>query len=232
MARRKRTISVDGNNHISVDEETSIRQALTMAGFETETLPPSVTSGGELISASDYDRPVPAPTMITNQTDMEKGAPTIRDKLLYYEFELISRFLSEFPGKPRTIELDDNYLLIRNFPLPDSYTQDNVHLLFLISGYYDFPPAGLYIPSKTSNRDQIAKHLGGRLMSATPSFVLEHVSTGFREQAKKLADLGWDWVCFHFKGWTWKLNTSNLLAGDSLYKLIENVFVALAGKHK
>jgi len=229
MARRKRTISVDGNNHISVDEETSIRQALTMAGFETETMPPSITSGGEIITASDYDRPVPAPTMITNQTDMVKGAP-LRNRLLDYEFELISHFVSEFPGKPRSIELDDNYLLIRSFPLPDSHIVDSVDLLFSISAYYAAPPPGLHIPKNTPNRDQIAKHLGGHVFTGTPSVLLNRIPQAYRKHVEQLKD--WDWICFHMKDWVWTFNPLNPLASDCLYKFVEAVLVALSGKHR
>lgn len=229
MARRKRHVTIDGNSHI-IEPEASIADALRMAGFES--MPPSITSGGELITVTDYSRPVPSHDMTTNQTDMVKGGGTLRERLLDSEFDLITRFLSEFPGRKRSVEMDDNHLLIRNFPLPDSYTLDHVDLLFLISAYYAAPPAGIHIPHNSPNREQIAKHLGGHLMSTTPSFVLDHTPERNREQVKKLADLGWDWVCFHFKGWEWRLNPQNLLAGDCLYKLIENVFVALAGRHK
>lgn len=230
MARRKRTVTIDGSNHISIEPDASIEEALRMAGFES--MPPSITSGGELITVTDYSRPVPSHDMTTNQTDMVKGGGTLRERLLDTEFDLITSFLSEFPGRQRSLEMDDDYLLIRNSPLPDSYTLDHVDLLFLISGYYEVPPAGFFIPSKTPNREEIVKHLGGHLMSATPSFALEHIPERNREQTKKLADLQWQWVCFHFSLWTWRLNPNNLLAGDSLYKLVENVFVALAGRHK
>ncbi|MGH8653937.1 MAG: hypothetical protein ACREYE_17990 [Gammaproteobacteria bacterium] len=225
MARRKSTI-IDGNV-IVTDSDSSIRTALEQAGMEN--LPPSIVSGGEIITASDFDRPVPANDMLINQRSIKKGA--LRDRLLDKEFELITRFLSEFPGKPRALEMDDNYLLIGAFPLPDSYATDHVDLLFVISGYYLVPPAGVHIPRDTPNRQQIADHLGGHLMPGTSSHLLDHIPTSSRKSVEELAD-HFDWVCFHYQDWTWKFNPLNLLSGDCLYKFIENVFAALAGTHK
>lgn len=169
--------------------------------------------------------------MLINQTDLSKGA-TLRDQLLNIEYELISRFLADFHGKPRSIELKHNYLLISAFPLPDSYATDHVDLLFIITAYYDLPPAGIHIPRNTPNRDQIIAHLGGHVTSGTPSYVLEHTPAIYREEVKKLADLGWDWICYHYKNWTWKLNSQKLLAGDCLFKYVENIFAALSGNHR
>lgn len=55
MARRKQTI-IDGEI-IHVESDATIRDVLTQAGIEN---PPSVVSGGEVITASDFDRPAPA----------------------------------------------------------------------------------------------------------------------------------------------------------------------------
>lgn len=219
MARRKRTI-VDGEI-IVTDPDTTIRNTLKGAGIEN--LPPSVLSGGELITASDFDRPAPAYDMLTNLTDIEKGA-CLRELLLDKELELIAnRFLREFPGRRRSLELDDFTLHIRSFPLPDEYAPDHIDLLFVISGYPDVPPAGVHIPSKSPQSKQIAHHLGGHVhtKASIPSSDLKHV--------EELANYGSDWICVSYKNRSWRLNPHNLLAGDCLYKFIENLFVALSG---
>lgn len=234
MATRKRTININGNNPVSVDPDISIRDALGEAGIEN--LPASIVSGGEVIAASDFDRPTPAHDMLLNLSHSLKGG-SLRERLLDQEFDLIARFLGQFPGGPRSIELEDNYLLIRAFPLPDSYSpQDQIDLLILTVGYPDVPPAGVYLPSKTPNREQITKHLGGHVLSGLGDYLLHHIPDAYRKQveehAKALAEKGWAWMCFHYRDWKWKLNPNTLLAGDSLYKYVENVFAALSGGYR
>lgn len=171
--------------------------------------------------------------MLVNQRDIEKGA-SLRDRLLDRGFDLITHcFLSEFPGKSRTLEMDETTLIIRAFPLPDSYTPDHVDLLFEITGYPVLPPAGVYIPATAPNRDQIAKHLNGHVMTRTPSYVLDRIPINSRKSVEQLAQQGWgSWLCLHYVQWSWRLNYHNLLRGDCLYKFIENVFAALSGGHK
>lgn len=219
MARRRKII-IDGGN-IECETDTTIRAALEQAGIDE---PVSVVSGGEIITASDFDRPAPAYDMLLNQTPIEKGA-TLRERLLDRELGLIAtRFLRQFPGIPRSLELDDNTLLIRSFPLPDDYSPDDIDLLFVIKGYPDVPPAGVHIPCKTPNRQQIAEHLGGHVM--------DNILSSYRKNIEGLVDSTWGWVCYSYHARSWRLNPNNLLAGDCLYKFIENLFVALSGGHR
>ena len=180
MAKR-RFIKVDGGN-IVMDTGCSIRSALEQAGIENVV---SVVSGGEIIQAADFDRPPPAYDMLTNHKPIEKGA-SLRDRLLDYECTLIAnRFLVHFDSQPRTLELDEDALIIRAFPLPDDYSIDHLDLLFVICGYPDLPPAGVHIPSTTPNKEQIREHLGGHVM-ATSSYVLDHTPERYRKYVEEL----------------------------------------------
>jgi hypothetical protein len=226
MARR-RVIKLDGGR-VLTDTGRSIRSALEQAGIEN---PISVVAGGEIISSRDFDQPLPDHDMLVNLTAISKGA-TLRDRLLDYECTLIAtRFLVLFDSKPRSLEMDDDRLIIRSFPLTDDYATDYVDLLFVILGYPDVPPAGVHIPSNTPNREQIRERLGGHVM-ANSHYVLDHTPERYRQYVEGLARDGWDWVCYHFHDWSWKLKPHNLLAGDCLYKYVENVYVALSGGHK
>lgn len=124
----------------------------------------------------------------------------------------------------RSLELDDNTLLIRAFPLSDDYTPDYTDLLIVTRGYPDASPAGVHIPSKSPNLKQIANHLSGHVM--------DNILSRFREHIEELVDSRWSWVCYHHKDWGWRLNPNNLLAGDCLYKYIENLFAALSSGHR
>src|SRR5438105_36303 len=107
MAKR-RVIKIDGGS-ILADTGSSIRNTLETAGISNV---PSIVSGGEIIQAAYFIRPEPAYDMLTNLTPIEKGA-TLRERLLDQELELIAtRFLGEFPGRERSLQLDDNSLLI------------------------------------------------------------------------------------------------------------------------
>jgi hypothetical protein len=225
--RRVRHIKVDGGN-IVYDTGNSIRDVLEGAGIDN---PAGVISGGEIITASDFNRPLPAHDMLTIQTPIKKGA-SLKDRLLDYECALIvNRFLVQFDDKPRSLELDEEALIIRAFPLPDDYSIDQIDLLFVICGYPDVPPAGVHIPSKTPNREQIREHLGGHVI-ANSTYVLDHTPERYRQYVDELAKQGWEWICFHFKDWSWKLKPYNLLSGDCLFKYVESVYVALSGGYK
>ena len=107
--RRVRVIKIDGGNIVD-DTGCSIRSALEQAGIENVV---SVVSGGEIIQAADFDRPLPAYDMLTNHKPIEKGA-SLRDRLLDYECTLIAtRFLVHFDSQTRTLELDEDALIIR-----------------------------------------------------------------------------------------------------------------------
>lgn len=218
MARRKRTI-VDGQ--IIEEEAPSIQSVLDAAGIQHAS---HVLSGGEVISSSDFNRPAPSRRIITNQTNIIKGA-ALRDRLLDQEFELIStQFLGHFDGIPRSLELDDDSMVIRSFPLPDDYSPDHIDLLFVITRYYEVPPAGVHIPSDCSQINQISKHLGGHVHASIPSSDVSVVN--------KYSNYGRHYICFQYKDLSWQLNPHRLLAGDCLYKFIENLFVALSGGFK
>jgi hypothetical protein len=228
MARRR--IRIDGGGETHIDTDTSIRDALREAGITN--MPPSVITGGEIITSDDYNRPLPANDMLTNQTDLEKGA-TLRDRLLDQELVLIAtRFLGEFPGRERSLELDDNRLLIRAYPLPDDYSPDYIDLLFVIGGYPELPPAGVHIPAKSPNRQQIVDRLDGHVQ-ANSTIVLNHTPERYRKYVEELAKQGWEWFCFHYqRKWQPPVSPTNLLSGDCLYKFVEATFAALSSGYR
>src|SRR5919108_5910033 len=95
----------------------------------------------------------------------------------------------------------------------DHYTD----LLFVICGYPELPPAGVHVPAKSPNRQQIRDHLDGHVL-ANSTIVLDHTPAGYRKYVEELAKQDWEWICFHFKDWSWQLspNPNTLLAGDCL----------------
>jgi hypothetical protein len=217
-----RRVRIDGK-FIYVEEGETIRDALRKGGMNQ--MPPSMVTGGEIIKPADYNRPVPSYDMLTNQQDIVKGG-SVRDRLLDQEVELIAtRFLAEFPGRERTLELDDDTLLIGSFPLPDDYSPNYIDLLFVIHLYPEAPPVGIHLPSQSPLRGQIEKHLNGHVHGSgvCPDSDLKYI--------QKFSKFGRDWVCYRYRDDSWKINYSNLLEGDCLYKFVENTYAALSGGH-
>jgi hypothetical protein len=215
-------VRIDGK-FIFVEEGDTIRDALRKAGMDQ--MPPSMVTGGEIIRAADYNRPVPSYDMITNQKDMVKGG-SVRDRLLDQEVELIAtRFLAEFPGRERSLETDDDTLFIGSFPLPDDYSPNYIDLLFVIHSYPEAPPAGIHLPSESPLRGQIEAHLNGHVhgIGYCPDSDLKYI--------KKFSQFGREWLCLYYRDNSWKINFINLMEGDCLYKFVENAYVALSGGH-
>jgi hypothetical protein len=104
-------------------------------------------------------------------------------------------------------------------------------LLLVIRGYPEIPPAGVHIPLNSPNRQQIRDRLEGHVQ-ANSTIVLNHTPESYRKYVEDLAKQGWDWVCFHFKDWSWQISPNNLLAGDCLYKYVEATFAALSSGYR
>jgi hypothetical protein len=227
MATRR--IKIDGGNDTDIDFGTSISDALREAGLGGRA---HVIAGGEIIRASDFNRPLPAYDMLTIQTALEKGA-SLRDRLLDQELVLIvTRFLYKFDDRERSVEMDDNSLIIRSFPLPKDYSPNYIDLLFVIRGYPEIPPAGVHIPGNCPNRQQIRDRLEGHVQ-ANSTIVLNHTPERYRKYVEELARQGWEeWICFHFKNFSWELSPNNLLGGDCLYKYVEATFAALSSGYR
>jgi hypothetical protein len=222
-----RRIKIDGNV-TDIDFGTSISDALREAGLGDRA---HVIAGGEIIGPSDFNRPLPPHDMLTNLTPLVKGA-SLRDRLLDQELVLIvTRFLYKFDDRERSVEIDDNSLIIRAFPLPADYSPNYIDLLFVIRGYPEVPPAGVHIPLNCPNRQRIRDRLGGHVQ-ADSTYVLSHTPESYRKYVEDLAKQEWEWICLHFKDWSWKLSPDALLAGDCLYKYVEATFSALSSGYR
>lgn len=216
-----RRVKINGK-FIYVEEGETIRGALRIKGGMNQ-IPPSIVTGGEIIKVADFNQPVPSDDMLTNQSDMVKGG-SVRDRLLDQEAELIAtRFLAEFPGRERTLEMDDDTLFIGSFPLPDDYSVNYINLLFVIHSYPEAPPAGIHLPTESPLRREIEAHLNGHVhgIGACPDSDLKYI--------KKFSQFGREWLCFRYRDSSWKINFINLLEGDCLYKFVENAYAAFSG---
>jgi hypothetical protein len=134
-------------------------------------------------------------------------------ELLQRESVLIQRrLLDQFPGpceRSVTVEpVNGDYLLIRNFPLPNRYRPDHIHLLLLTADYPAQPPQGFHLPSGHPALKAIRRHLHAYEAGAA--------SAG-----------GWSWLCWHYAGHSWRLDARRLMDGDCLYKFVESIFAVL-----
>jgi len=131
------------------------------------------------------------------------------------------------PNAPK----DPDYLILRNFPLPDHFTdsknnkkipysKDFEDIVVVIPDYPDSGPRGVHIKTDSPDLPVIQKALEGHIFSDI---------IGSRYDLSGLKERGWKWVCFHHAGDVWNFNPKNISAGDCLAKYLETLIAAMSG---
>ncbi len=137
--------------------------------------------------------------------------------LLRRDIAGIRAFLEEFggcaSGEPRSAGVNGTAetVLLRNFPLPDSFRPDYIDMLLVVADYPGTPPIGLYV----LNRNNAA------LLQR-----LERVFSMYRDRAyyKAPSITGYTWICYHYAGDVWRYNAARPEAGDNLRKFLMSFF--------
>lgn len=140
-----------------------------------------------------------------------------RLELLRQDIVGIRAFLDEFGdcarGEPRSVGLSrtGELLLLRNFPLPNSFRPDYIDALLVVADYPGTPPIGLYVLNRNN---------------AALLWRLERVFSMYRDRAFYRAPPipGYTWICYHYAGDVWHFNAARLAAGDNLRKFLMSFF--------
>lgn len=181
-----------------------------------------VTGSGKIIRAGDFSsyRAADIPEGFDTQTaTINKAGDAAR--LLARETALVNWWLSGFEPCPmgsREAFLNDtgDFIGIRNFPLPDAYQPDQIHLCIYVSQYPTVPPIGLYLATGGANR---------RLIEQIKSKVNVFSNNAFHGAEKPLP--GFEWVCLVAEGW--RVNHANMRKGQNIQKYLGH-FYALLGE--
>lgn len=175
-------------------------------------------------------------SITTMQTPVIRGGAT-RD-LLELDLSFIQSFYNGIEPHPegRRIDVFPNrnnadYLVLRNFPLPDGfvdeygqlhrYQPDYENIVVVIPDYPEVGPRGVHVKKDSAwNLNVIKQALKGHIYQDV---------VGGRHDLSGLRERGWQWICFHYTNDEWKFNTQNIVAGDCLAKYVESLFIALSG---
>lgn len=180
-----------------------------------------VTGSGQIIPASNFSQ--------YRAADVPEGfdtqAATINKAgggagLLEREVALINWWLSGFekcPAGPRTAFANDtaDFIGIANFPLPDGYVPDYIHLALYVSEYPSVAPIGIYLASKGS---------GGRVVAQIRSKLNVFQGKAFHGAERPLE--GYEWVCLIAEDW--RVNMADIRKGQNLQKYLSYFNAVLA----
>lgn len=138
-----------------------------------------------------------------------------RKRLLQWEMTAIQHLLDQFEPPPDDdreafINTTGDYVVIKNFPLPDwCLPADSANLVLLIEDFPQRPPIGLYMmrQEKPSNSEVIRKI----------QQVFNVLGTGYHG-AKTIE--GYHWICVHYANNQWHYNADAPHKGDNLAKFL------------
>lgn len=180
-----------------------------------------VTGGGKIIPSSDFAsyRAADVPEGFDTQTATINKAGA-RAGLLLQETALLNWWLSGFepcPAGPRSAFLNDthDFVGVANFPLPDGYRPDFLHLAIYVSRYPAVPPIGLYLANKDGNQ-QLIQQIRKRI-------------NVFNTQAFHGAENplpGYEWVCLLSENW--HVDYDDVRKGQNLQKYLSYFYALLA----
>jgi hypothetical protein len=142
--------------------------------------------------------------------------------LLHSETEHVQAWLDTFEdrviGEPRTAVLaqDEEYIIIKGFPLPDGYAPDEVDVLIFLDNFPTVAPIGLHVLN--NGNDRLISQLKGRM-------------NAFRDAAFHGAPAfpGYTWLCYVYQDNRWTYNVQNHKKGDNVRKFLSSFFAVLEG---
>ena len=147
-----------------------------------------------------------------------------RSQLLRWEVDNLQHLLDAFEepvnGGKRAATLGgtEEYLIIRNLPLPDGCEPDYVDALAIIDNYPSVPPIGLYVLNTPENKAVVEE--------LAASFNI------FRNKAFHDAPSldGYTWICYHYSDNRWRFNANAPHKGDNIAKFIGNFYAQCEAK--
>lgn len=140
---------------------------------------------------------------------------------LQAEVDRVQSFLDGFEstttGNCRTVRIGKTgeFLIIRNFPLPDGFSPDYIDILVMTDSFPAIPPIGIYVLHKENA--VLINQLSARF-------------NAFRDRAfhDATAIPGYTWVCYHYANNSWRYRLDNPSRGDNIAKFLSGFFAELS----
>jgi hypothetical protein len=144
-----------------------------------------------------------------------------KQSLLHNEVARIQHFLDGFEsttnGNRRTVRLGKSaeFLIIRNFPLPDCFYPDYIDILVLTESFPAIPPIGIYVLN--NENAALINQLSAKF-------------NAFRDRAAHDAPAiqGYTWICYHYANNSWRYRLDNPSRGDNIAKFLGGFFSELS----
>lgn len=142
-----------------------------------------------------------------------------RAELLEWERNNLEQWLGRFQCavRPRVaITPSGETMILRDFPLPDSYVPDRIDIALIVTAFPADPPKGLYILRRPDNSRVVAS--------------LQARFNVFREKGFHGAPsvIGFEWLCIgYLDGWRYDAAQPN--KGDNVQKMLSE-FWRLSGE--
>ncbi|MCB1878200.1 MAG: hypothetical protein KDH88_19670 [Chromatiales bacterium] len=213
MTNRK-PVTIDG-------DVTYVDPRSTLAHVVPNDVQSVSTGDGRIIPKSEFTQ-APVPDSFTkNLTGMIRAHD--KQALLNADAANLQRMLTvEFDpptnGERRQVSVHPGgeYLVVRNFPLPNQYRPDHIDLLLVTTGYPGRPPVGMHVKKNGNSAliGQLERLFGHTFGSAAIS------------DAEQID--GWAWICYHYQGNTWQYNARNLRSGDNIWKFLDSFYNELS----
>jgi hypothetical protein len=141
-----------------------------------------------------------------------------RIQLLREDIAGVQAFLDEFgscsnrEARSASLNRTGEFVIVRNFPLPDAFRPDHVDVLLVVADYPGQPPTGLHI------------------LNGANANVVSHLKRIFNVFANDAfhgapAIQGYSWICYHYAS-GWRYNARRPAEGDNLRKFLLSFYTA------
>lgn len=175
----------------------------------TSSLPKNVVVGRDIVPTSTFkDMTVPPrEPIVIMDNDVIQASGT--SALTLKEGQLIERDIATFfkvyhPGVEPEGFLKDDYIVIKNFPLPVRYHALKIPVFWPFEGFPELAPAGIFVPTDHVATPQLAKVFSA-FEDKPPQY----------PRVEGLREFGWTWLCNGIKGrefegnWRYAYTTKN-----------------------
>lgn len=176
-----------------------------------------ITNEGAIYGPDDFQEVDVPESFDTSLTQVNKGYD--KSTLLGYEINLIqSQILDCFPSSSKRTAFaskSNDFIVVKNFPLPDGYKPDFIDLVIVTTRYPESPPLGFHIMK--NNNEKLLQQLKakfGHTFEYAPYDDVEEIPNYY-------------WVCYHYADFKWNFNVNRPNEGDNLYKYLSRFFSML-----
>ncbi|MBP7953642.1 MAG: hypothetical protein KAZ14_00570 [Nitrosomonas sp.] len=132
----------------------------------------------------------------------------------YIAKDVTSYYDSFNNGVEPEVEVGDDYIVIKNYPLRSKFKSRTIALMLILDGFPEKAPAGIYIPTHHPDVEALKK-----------IFWTTEGKPSFAPRVEALGAMGWTWLCNGFRALAghdgkWLYAETTKTGNDSLTALL------------